>query len=179
MKYFILLAVVVLVSAFAIKAAIFTNTGIFTEDYPIKDKNKAVRAIVLFGTPVNNGKITGWYDSRNMTMYSAPDGSLEYARVMDPKIVRYKGTIKGGYYQAVMYVRDNNLHLAQSLDEVTGRYEKKYYDNCATCHTAYDIKRYSIRQWKGILLSMKPHTSLSNNEMNSLFRYIKLVIVSD
>lgn len=179
LKYFILLAFMVLISAFAIKAAIFTNTGIFTEDYLVKDKNKAVRAVIYFGTPVNKGKITGWVDRKSMTMYSAPDGQLEYATVIDPKIVRYVGDVKSGYYRSVIYVRDSELELAQSLEDVTKKYEKKYYDNCATCHTAYDIKRYSIRQWKGILISMKPHTSLSDNEMNSLFRYIKLVIVSD
>lgn len=47
-----------------------------------------------------------------------------------------------------------------------------YINNCARCHSLYSPDNYSPAQWKAILGSMAPKTSLSSSQVLLVNKYV-------
>jgi hypothetical protein len=47
-----------------------------------------------------------------------------------------------------------------------------YINNCGRCHNLYSPDNYSPSQWKVVMNSMTPRTSLSNAEIQLVTKYV-------
>jgi hypothetical protein len=47
-----------------------------------------------------------------------------------------------------------------------------YVNNCSNCHGLYSPDKYSPTQWKSILSSMAPNTSMSASEVQLVTKYV-------
>jgi hypothetical protein len=47
-----------------------------------------------------------------------------------------------------------------------------YIDNCNSCHSLYSPDSYSTAQWKSVMSSMAPKTSMSASDIQLVTKYV-------
>jgi cytochrome c5 len=65
-------------------------------------------------------------------------------------------------------VEEQQVASASDLAEGKSLYE----NNCAKCHSLYDIKDFSKESWKPILLDMQMKAGISDEQREKIYTYI-------
>jgi hypothetical protein len=157
----------------------FAGATLFLKENSVMTgKDGDVIAEMYFGTPAEDGVVTGWMQYGDNMMYSDDSGRLTYGKVLDKTAVKPTGRKHGGMRQMRIRGELPPELLSSTREDALMSYEKNYYEICSSCHAATLQSRYSVEQWEGILNSMRSHAHLSDNDTANIYRYIKLLLLN-
>lgn len=133
---------------------------------------------VYFGTETVSGRAYLWTDKKHGELYSDPQMTIQNGFTSDVDSLRFTGKKSKGFYEVAVSVKVNEGLLAPTLTESLREYEKKYYEQCSTCHAAAALNRFNKSRWENILKSMQQHSGISDEDLSAILRYIFLSITS-
>lgn len=172
-KYlFVLLLLIILGSFYQLLAG--NRTGYLKKNLYTDNPS----AEIYFGSHAVGGRVHVWTDKTDGRLYSDPEKTVEYGYAENPASLSFTGKKKGAFYEAVIKPEIPKGQLAETLHDALGEYEKKYYEQCSTCHAAAEFNRYNRERWEGILKSMQQHSGISAEEIGAIRRYILLSITN-
>lgn len=135
--------------------------------------NGGVKAIVYSGAEVTvkekKSKLIinkKFYLKKDSKLYSSKN-----SKIFDGEILKAENT-KQGYLELSADI--NKQSLAKNFKESVRQVENLYYENCGTCHTAYEPLKYSSEEWKVMMQSMKFQSGLTDFENKQISRYVSL-----
>jgi len=87
-------------------------------------------------------------------------------------IMALSGCSKSGTDTSALYVpKSSDVTATATLQELQqGRV--LYIDNCGKCHGFYNPDGFTPTQWRSVLSSMAPKTSMTGSEVNLVTKYV-------
>ncbi|GAB1535446.1 hypothetical protein ADMFC3_10770 [Geovibrio sp. ADMFC3] len=175
MKRSIIICYIALIFVFSIFTAFASGYGWLNKDIELTDVSGKKTALLQFGSPISDGKLTAWMRKGDKTLYSE-NGRITYGILYDLSSAVETGSAKQGMKEVLIKGFIKSDYISQTLEAALSSYEDMYYEICSSCHSAINHRRFSVEQWAGIMSSMKTHAKISDSDAAGLYRYIKLVI---
>ncbi|QAR32587.1 hypothetical protein EP073_03950 [Geovibrio thiophilus] len=175
MKQTIIICYVSVITVFCFLTAFASENGWLNKNIELTDVNGKKTALLQFGSPIDDSKLTAWMRKGDKTLYSE-NGRMTYGILYDSDAAVETGNSKQGMREVMIKGFIKSSFISTSMDEALREYEDKYYEICSSCHSAISHRRFSVEQWAGIMNSMKTHAKISDNDSAGLYRYIKLII---